>query len=94
METIEATPTGAGYPLRKPLQDFRGIHSGHYRIIWRLLTVEEEPIAEVVYVGIRSEATTGMLTPSSSAFSGYPACNPRRHWMLRHSRAKREGRRP
>lgn len=54
METIEAAPASAGYPLRKPLQDFRGIHSGRYRIIWRLLVVEEERIAEVVYVGIRS----------------------------------------
>ncbi len=56
METIEAAPESAGYPLRKPLQGFRGIHSGRYRIIWRLLTLEEgEVAAEVVYVGIRSE---------------------------------------
>src|SRR5919112_6597561 len=56
METIEAAPSSAGYPLRKPLQGFRGIHSGHYRIIWRLLTLENgEQVAEVVYVGIRSE---------------------------------------
>lgn len=55
-ETIEASPASAGYPLRKPLQGFRGIHSGRYRIIWRLATVEaDEEIAEVVYVGIRSE---------------------------------------
>lgn len=55
METIEAAPASAGYPLRKPLQGFRGIHSGRYRIIWRLLTLEDgEQIAEVVYVGIRS----------------------------------------
>ncbi len=56
MQTIEAAPESAGYPLRKPLQGFRGIHSGRYRIIWRLLTLEEgEVAAEVVYVGIRSE---------------------------------------
>jgi mRNA-degrading endonuclease RelE of RelBE toxin-antitoxin system len=56
METIEATPESAGYPLRKPLKGFRGIHSGRYRIIWRLLAlVEGDVAAEVVYVGIRSE---------------------------------------
>jgi mRNA-degrading endonuclease RelE of RelBE toxin-antitoxin system len=56
METIEATPESAGYPLRKPLKGFRGIHSGRYRIIWRLLALEEGDVAaEVVYVGIRSE---------------------------------------
>jgi mRNA-degrading endonuclease RelE of RelBE toxin-antitoxin system len=56
MEMIEAAPASAGYPLRKPLQGFRGIHSGRYRIIWRLLTLEGgEQVAEVVYVGIRSE---------------------------------------
>jgi mRNA-degrading endonuclease RelE of RelBE toxin-antitoxin system len=56
METIEAAPASAGYPLRKPLQGFRGIHSGRYRIIWRLLTLEDdEQVAEVVYVGIRPE---------------------------------------
>ncbi len=56
MQTIEAAPSSAGYPLRKPLQGFRGIHSGRYRIIWRLLALEDgEEVAEVVYVGIRSE---------------------------------------
>ena len=56
METIEATPASTGYPLRKPLQNFRGIHSGRYRIIWRLIALEDgEQIAEIVYVGIRSE---------------------------------------
>ncbi len=56
METIEAAPASAGYPLRRPLQGFRGIHSGRYRIIWRLLTLEDgEQVAEVAYVGIRSE---------------------------------------
>jgi hypothetical protein len=52
METIEVSPEAAGYPLR----GFRGLHSGRYRIIWRILTLEAgEPAAEVVYVGIRSE---------------------------------------
>lgn len=56
MKTIEAAPASAGYPLRKPLQDFRGIHSGRYRILWRLLALEDDTqVAEVVYVGIRSE---------------------------------------
>lgn len=56
METIEVSPEAAGYPLREPLQGFRGIHSGRYRIIWRILTLEAgKPAAEVVYVGIRSE---------------------------------------
>lgn len=56
METIEAAPMSAGYPLRGPLRGFRGIHSGRYRIIWRLLVLEDgEKVAEVVYVGIRSE---------------------------------------
>jgi mRNA-degrading endonuclease RelE of RelBE toxin-antitoxin system len=56
MQTIEAAPASAGYPLRRPLRGFRGIHSGSYRIIWQLLTLEDgEQRAEVVYVGIRSE---------------------------------------
>jgi len=56
MATIEAAPASAGYPLRGPLRGFRGIHSGRYRIIWRLLALEDgELIAEVAYVGIRSE---------------------------------------
>lgn len=56
MGNIEAVPSSAGYPLRRPLQGFRGVHSGRYRIIWRLLTLENgEQVAEVVYVGIRSE---------------------------------------
>lgn len=56
MGTIEAAPASAGYPLRGPLQGFRGIHSGRYRIIWRLIAFEDgEEVAEVVYVGIRSE---------------------------------------
>lgn len=56
METIDAAPASAGYPLRKPLQDFRGIHSGRYRIVWRLLTLQGgEQVAEVVFVGIRAQ---------------------------------------
>lgn len=56
MDTIEAAPASAGYPLRGPLRSFRGIHSDRYRIIWRLLTLKDgEQAAEVVYVGIRSE---------------------------------------
>ena len=56
MATLEASPSSAGYPLRGPLQGFRGIHSGRYRIIWRLLALEDgELIAEVAFVGIRSE---------------------------------------
>lgn len=55
-QVIEVSPEGAGYPLRGPLQGFRGVHSGRYRIIWRLLTLENgDHIPEVVYVGIRSE---------------------------------------
>jgi len=55
-QVIVVAPEGAGYPLRGPLQGFRGIHSGRYRIIWRLLTLENaDQIPEVVYVGIRSE---------------------------------------
>ena len=55
MQTIEAAPASAGYPLRSPLQGYRGIHSGRYRIVWRLLALENgELVAEVVYVGIRS----------------------------------------
>lgn len=56
MSTIEAAPASAGYPLRGPLQGYRGIHSGRYRIVWRLLTLKDgEQVAEVVYVGIRAE---------------------------------------
>ena len=55
METIEAAPESAGYPLRKPLQGFRGFHGSRYRIIWRLLTLDDGEIAaEVVYAGIRA----------------------------------------
>lgn len=73
MRTIEASPTGAGYPLRSPMQGFRGIHSGHYRIIWRLLTLQdEEEIAEVVYVGIRSEGDERDAYAEFSRLFGLP----------------------
>lgn len=55
-QVIEVAPENAGYPLRGSLRGFRGIHSGRYRIIWRLLALEDgEQLPEVVYVGIRSE---------------------------------------
>ncbi len=55
-QVIEAAPETAGYPLRGSLSGFRGIHSGRYRILWRLLALEGGgQIPEVVYVGIRSE---------------------------------------
>lgn len=55
-QVIEAAPESAGYPLRGSLSGFRGIHSGRYRILWRLLALEDGiQIPEVVYVGIRSE---------------------------------------
>ena len=73
MATIEAAPSSAGYPLRKPLQGFRGIHSGHYRIIWRLLTLENsEQVAEVVYVGIRSEGDEGDAYAEFARLFGLP----------------------
>jgi len=53
---IEVEPSKVGYPLKRKLAGFRGVHSGRYRIIWRVLTTEdgrEKP--EVVYVGIRAE---------------------------------------
>ena len=56
MRQIEAAPESAGYPLRGKLAGFRGVHSGRYRIIWRILTLESgQDVAEVCYVGIRSE---------------------------------------
>jgi len=74
MRTIEASPTSAGYPLRSPLQGFRGIHSGRYRIIWRLLTLEEggEQVAEVVYVGIRAEGDERDAYAEFSRLFGLP----------------------
>ena len=73
METVEAAPASAGYPLRRPLQGFRGIHSGRYRIIWRLLTLEDgEQVAEVVYVGIRSEGDERDAYAEYSRLLGLP----------------------
>ncbi len=73
METVEAAPASAGYPLRRPLQGFRGIHSGRYRIIWRLLTLEDgEQVAEVVYVGIRSEGDERDAYAEFSRLLGLP----------------------
>ena len=73
METVEAAPASAGYPLRRPLQGFRGIHSGRYRIIWRLLTLEDgEQVAEVDYVGIRSEGDERDAYAEFSRLLGLP----------------------
>ena len=56
MRDIEAAPEKMGYPLRDSLAGFRGVHSGRYRIIWRIVTLESgESFAEVCYVGIRSQ---------------------------------------
>ena len=53
LRDVEAAPESLGYPLRRPLQGFRGIHSGRYRVIWKVLALESsEKIAEVCYVGI------------------------------------------
>ncbi len=73
MATIEAARASAGYPLHKPLQGFRGIHSGRYRIIWRLLTLEGgERVAEVVYVGIRAEGDERDAYAEFSRLFGLP----------------------
>ena len=73
METVEAAPASAGYPLRRPLQGFCGIHSSRYRIIWRLLTLEDgEQVAEVVYVGIRSEGDERDAYAEFSRLLGLP----------------------
>lgn len=73
METIEASPAGAGYPLHKPLQGYRGIHFGRYRIIWSLLTLgEEEEVAQVVFVGIRAEGDSRDAYAELSKLFGLP----------------------
>jgi mRNA-degrading endonuclease RelE of RelBE toxin-antitoxin system len=73
MRTIEASPTSAGYPLRSPLQGFRGIHSGRYRIIWQVLTLQGgEDVAEVVYVGIRAEGDERDAYAEFSRLFGLP----------------------
>jgi mRNA-degrading endonuclease RelE of RelBE toxin-antitoxin system len=52
---IGASPDEAGYPLKRELAGFRGIHAGRYRIIWRVLTLESgETVADISYVGIRA----------------------------------------
>ena len=56
LRDVEAAPESIGYPLRRSLQGFRGIHSGRYRAIWRMLTLEGGVrVAEVCYVGIRAQ---------------------------------------
>ena len=56
LRDIEVAPESLGYPLRRPLQGFRGIHSGRYRVIWRVISLEGgEKTAEVCYVGIRAQ---------------------------------------
>lgn len=56
LRDVEAAPESLGYPLRRPLHGFRGIHSGRYRVIWRMLVLEgDERVAEVCYVGIRAQ---------------------------------------
>lgn len=56
MRQIEAAPESVGYPSRGRLAGFRGVHSGRYRIVWRLLTPEGgQSVAEICYVGIRSQ---------------------------------------
>lgn len=53
---IAEEPEQAGYPLKRELAGFRGIHFGRYRIVWRVLTLEGgEKVADVSYVGIRAE---------------------------------------
>jgi mRNA-degrading endonuclease RelE of RelBE toxin-antitoxin system len=56
LRDVEAAPESMGYPLHRPLQGFRGVHSGRYRTIWRMITLEDgERVAEVCYVGIRAQ---------------------------------------
>ena len=56
LRDVEAAPENIGYPLRRPLRGFRGVHSGRYRIIWRMVRLESgERAAEVCHVGIRSQ---------------------------------------
>ena len=55
-EVISAAPEAAGYPLKRELAGFRGIHTSRYRIIWRILTLENgTKIADISYVGIRAQ---------------------------------------
>lgn len=56
LRDVEAAPENVGYPLRRPLHGFRGIHSGRYRVLRRMVGLESgEKAAEVCYVGIRSQ---------------------------------------
>jgi mRNA-degrading endonuclease RelE of RelBE toxin-antitoxin system len=71
METIGASPESAGYPLRKPLQGFRGIHSGRYRIVWRLLTLEEGELAFVAVVDEVYRLMPVVLTASTAGSRAY-----------------------
>ena len=55
-EVVGASPESAGYPLKRELSGFRGIHTNRYRIVWRALTLASgEVIADISYVGIRKE---------------------------------------
>ena len=73
MQSIEAAPSSAGYPLRGELHGFRSIHSGRYRIIWRLLTLDDgAQVAEVVYVGIRSKGDERDAYAEFSRLFGLP----------------------
>jgi hypothetical protein len=55
--TIAAAPAAAGYPLRRPLHGFRGIHTSRFRIIWRVLLHRHTDfeVAEICYIGKRTE---------------------------------------
>ncbi len=68
MRLIEAAPENIGYRLRGSLAEFRGIHSGRYRIIWRTIALgSRESVAEVCYVGIRSKRRQGRVHRSRTA---------------------------
>jgi mRNA-degrading endonuclease RelE of RelBE toxin-antitoxin system len=55
-EVVAAAPETSGYPLKRELSGFRGIHTNRYRIIWRVLTLESGmTIADISYVGIRAQ---------------------------------------
>lgn len=55
-EVIDSAPAEAGYPLHGSLKEYRGIHTGRYRIIWRILTLRDGgEIAEICFVGKRAE---------------------------------------
>lgn len=55
-EVIGSAPAEAGYPLHGTLKDYRGIHTGRHRIIWRVIALRGgEEIAEICYVGKRAK---------------------------------------